>query len=365
MPTDRPAPSERGPGTRVVHAGLPPAADGEPILPGPVFASLYHLTGDIGEHNAASSYHRLGNPTWSRYEAALAELEGGDAVLFASGMAAVTAVCTTFLRAGEVLVAPSDGYHGLRGLAGGQLARAGIDVRLVPSTDEDVLGAMDGAAVVWVESPANPGLAELDIAALADAAHAQGALLVVDSTLATPLRRRPLERGADLVVVSASKHLTGHSDLVLGYVAARDPEHAVALVGTRLLAGAIPGPFETWLAHRSLATLDVRLRRQEETAAALVAYLGGRDDVRDVRYPGFGSVLVFTLADAPTAQTFLAGCELVAEATSFGGVHATAERRARWPADDVAGGFVRFSVGIEDTADVLADVRRALDDAAG
>lgn len=151
-------------------------------------------------------------------------------------------------------------------------------------------------------SPTNPGLGELDVARIARAAHARGTVLAVDSTLATPLRRRPLQEGADLVVVSASKHLTGHSDLVLGYVAVADPGRAAALVTTRLLGGAIAGPMETWLAHRSLPTLEVRLRRQEETAQALVAALQERTEVSNVRYPGFGSVLAFTLADADRAS---------------------------------------------------------------
>jgi len=362
---DRP----RAPGTRVVHGGLPAAIDGDPILPGPVFGSLFHLAGDIDATNASSSYHRLGNPTWTRYEEALAELEGGEVVLFSSGMAAVTAVLTTFLKTGDVLVAPADGYHGLRGLAGGLLARMGVEVRLVPSTDADVLAAIDGATLVWIETPTNPGLGQLDVARIAEAAHAAGALLAVDSTLATPLRLRPLEHGADFVVVSASKHLTGHSDLVLGYVAvpaggvgSEDAGgRAAELVTARLLGGAIAGPMETWLAHRSLPTLEVRLERQEATAATLVAALRERPDVTDVRYPGFGSVLVFTLTDAAAASGFLGRCRLVAEATSFGGVHSTAERRGRWPADAVAPGFVRFSVGIEATQDVVLDVLAALD----
>ena len=352
------------PGTRAVHGGLPAAADGEPILPGPVFGSLFHLAGDIDEANAAQSYHRLGNPTWTRYEEALAGLEGGDVVLFSSGMAAVAAVLTTLLSTGDVLVAPADGYHGLRGLTDGLLARMGVQVRLVPSTDEAVLEAVaaePAPTLVWVESPTNPGLGELDVARIARAAHARGTVLAVDSTLATPLRRRPLQEGADLVVVSASKHLTGHSDLVLGYVAVADPGRAAALVTTRLLGGAIAGPMETWLAHRSLPTLEVRLLRQEETAQALVAALQERTEVSDVRYPGFGSVLAFTLADADRASAFLAACALVAEATSFGGVHSTAERRGRWPADAVAPGFIRFSVGIETTTDLVADVLAALD----
>jgi cystathionine gamma-lyase len=179
--------------------------------------------------------------------------------------------------------------------------------------------------------------------------------------MATPLRLRPLEHGADLTVVSASKHLTGHSDLVLGYVATRDPARAQAIRAWRGLTGAIPGPFEVWLAHRSLPTMAVRLERQEATVRALVELLQAHPVVTDVRWPGIGAVLVFTLADADAAERLLGSLKLVAEATSFGGVHSTAERRARWGTDDLPDGFIRFSAGIEDTADLVADLRDGLD----
>jgi cystathionine gamma-lyase len=162
-------------------------------------------------------------------------------------------------------------------------------------------------------------------------------------------------------MTSASKHLTGHSDLVMGYVATRDPALATAIRTYRGLMGAIPGPFEVWLAHRSLSTLAVRLERQEANAAALREALEAHPAVSDVRWPGFGSVLVFTLADAGAAERFLAATQLVADATSFGGVHSSAERRGRWGTDEVPEGFIRFSAGIEDAADLVADVRAGLD----
>jgi cystathionine gamma-lyase len=349
----------RGPSTRAVHAGLPEPAQGEPFLPGPVFAAPYHLQGpaDASRFN----YHRYTNPTWERLEAAVGELDGGEALFFASGMAAVSAVVVSSLRPGDVLVAPSDAYPGIRSIAVEHLEPRGVDVRLVATDERAVRGAMADATMVWVESPSNPGLDMLDLAALATEVHAAGAVFVVDNTLAGPLRQRPLELGADVVVVSASKSLTGHSDLVLGYVAARDPERLAALRSWRSTTGAIPGPFEAWLAHRSLATLAVRLERQEASAAALAGALRGRDDISDVRWPGVGSVLCFTLRDAERAQAFLAAADLVAEATSFGGLHSSAERRDRWGTDAVPEGFIRFSAGIEDTADLVADVIGALD----
>jgi cystathionine gamma-lyase len=347
----------RGDSTRSTHAGLPAGGQGDPFLPGPTFQAPTHWTGD----GAPAGYGRTGNPTWMRYEAALGELEGGEAVVFSSGMAAAAAVLLPVLKAGDVLVAPQDAYPGVRTIATDHLAPRGVEVRLVPSSDAAFLEATPGATMVWVETPSNPGMDLLDVPRLADAAHAAGAVLAVDGTLATPLRQRALDLGADYAMASASKHLTGHSDLVLGYVATRDADRAAAIRAWRGLTGAIPGPFEVWLAHRSLPTLAVRLEREEANARALAAALAARPDVADVRYPGLGSVLVFTLPDAAAAERFLAAGELVAEATSFGGVHSSAERRARWGTDAVAGGFIRFSAGIEDTEDLVADVLAALD----
>jgi cystathionine gamma-lyase len=349
----------RGDSTRSAHAGLPARADGEPFLPGPTFAGPFHLSG--APDTTRFGYGRNDNPTWALLEDALGELEGGRAVVFASGMAAVTAVVVPALRPGDVLVAPSDGYPGIRTIGAEVLEPRGVEVRLVPTDDAAVREALPGATLVWLESPSNPGLDVLDLAALTAEARAGGATVAVDNTLAGPLRQRPLELGADVSVTSASKHLSGHSDLVLGVVTVADDERAAALRSWRTTTGSIPGPFEAWLAHRSLATLALRLERQEATAAALADRLRGRDDVSDVRWPGVGSVVCFDLGSQLRAQAFLEACDLVAEATSFGGVHSNAERRARWGTDAVGAGFIRLNVGIEDAADLLADVDRALD----
>jgi cystathionine gamma-lyase len=354
--TDRAA---RGPSTRSVHAGLPAEAQGEPFLPGPVFASAFHARGPV--EAAPYTYGRYHNPAWSHLEAALGEVEGGEVVVFASGMAAVSAVVVDTLRPGDVLVAPSDAYPGIRAIAREHLESRGIESRLVPTDAAAIRAALPGATLVWLESPSNPGLDVLDIDALAAEAHSGGALVAVDNTLAGPLRVQPLAAGADWSVLSASKHITGHSDLVLGYVAVRDPDRAAALRTWRGTTGAIPGPFEAWLAHRSLATYALRLERQERNAAALADLLRARDDVADVRWPGVGSVVCFTLESAERAQAFLAAATLVAEATSFGGLHTNAERRGRWGTDAVAEGFIRFSAGIEDTEDLVADIAGALD----
>jgi len=384
-PGDGSADRPRGPtgtrATRVVHAGLPAPAQGTPFLPGPTLAAPFHL---IGPSDASPyGYGRDANPTWTGYEAALGELEGGEAVLFGSGLAAVAAVLLPLPAPGDVVVVPSDGYPSIRQLALEHLRPHGVDVRVVPTEDAAIRAALPGATLVWIETPSNPGLAVLDVAALAAAAHAEGALLVVDNTLATPLLQRPLELGADLSVASASKMLTGHSDLVLGYVAAADRAVATQLHEWRNLTGAIAGPFETWLAHRSLATLDVRHERQCANALAIARALSERDDVHDVRYPGlaghpghalaarsfggvrFGGVLCFDLQTEARAQAFLAAATLIAEATSFGGVHSSAERRLRWAMDDVSPGFIRMSAGIEDADDLIADACAALDATAG
>ena len=371
MERGRPGPRD---GTRVVHAGVPPPRQGAAPVPGPTFAAYYHLEGD--PETADYVYGRYGNPTWTLLEAALAELEGGPAVSFASGMAAVSAVLLPLLGPGDVLVLPSDGYPAVRTLAEGQLARCGVELRHY-RTGEEV--PVEGAKLVWLESPSNPGLELTDIAAVVR--RAGDALVAVDNTLATPLGQRPLELGADFSVGSDSKHLTGHGDLILGHAAVRDPARAQALVDWRTQTGAVPGPFEAWLAHRSIATLELRLERQCATAQALAERLLFRQDVESVRYPGLsgdpahelagrqmhnhGTVVSFTLSGAEHAERFLAACRLVAQGTSFGGVRSSAERRARWGGNDVPPGFIRFSVGCETPEDVLADVEQALDAAQG
>jgi cystathionine gamma-lyase len=372
--TDQPASGPRGaaygPSTRAVHAGRPPAEQGTPLLGGPVLAAPYHLRG--AKDAAAYGYGRDQNPTWTALERALGELDGGQAVTFASGMAAVSAV-TLRLRPGDRLVATVDGYPGIRTLAAQRLQPAGVRVRFVETDTDALIRAADGATMLWVETPSNPRLRSCDVRAVADAAHAAGALLAVDNTLATPLGMQPLALGADLAVMSATKLLSGHSDLLLGAVSVREAALAEELRGIRSHVGAIPGPFEAWLAHRSLATLALRVQRTGENALALARALAEREDVTDVTYPGlddpvaagqmhaFGPVVGFSLPSAEAAQAFLDGCRLVAEATSFGGVETTAERRARWGTDDVPEGFIRLSAGCEDTADLVADVLAALD----
>jgi cystathionine gamma-lyase len=345
-----------GPSTRAVHAGLPEPAQGEPILPGPVLAAPYHLRGD--PHSTPYGYGRDANPTWTALERAIGELDGGSTVVFASGMAAVAAVVLPRLRPGDVFVACGDGYPGVRQIAGEDLEPKGIEVRLAPTNTEKIVAAVEGAALVWLETPSNPRLDTCDVDVVAEATHASGGLLAVDNTVATPLLVQPLDHGADFAMTSGTKALTGHSDVLLGAVSVRDPALAEELVEWRIRTGSILGPFEAWLAHRSLATLGLRLERAQANARALVEALEGR--VTHLRWPGVGPVISFAVPTADDAQTFLDASRLVSEATSFGGVHSTAERRARWGTDDVPEGFIRFSAGIEDTEDLVADVLEAL-----
>jgi cystathionine gamma-lyase len=342
-----------GPSTRTVHAGLPDPAQGEPILPGPVLAAPFHLRGD--PHSTPYGYGRDANPTWTSLERAIGELDGGTTVVFSSGMAAVAAVVLPRLRPGDVFVACGDGYPGVRKLAGEDLEPMGVEVRMVPTDTEAIVAAAEGAALVWVETPSNP---KLDVCDLDAVRAATSGLLAVDNTVATPLGLRPLDHGADFAMVSGTKALTGHSDVLLGAVSVRDPALVDELVDWRIRSGSILGPFEAWLAHRSLATLGLRLERQQANARALVEALEGR--VTHLRWPGVGPVISFALPTAEAAQTFLDECRIVSEMTSFGGIHSSGERRARWGTDDVPEGFIRFSCGIEDTDDLIADVLQAL-----
>ncbi|SEG44786.1 cystathionine gamma-lyase [Actinacidiphila yanglinensis] len=381
MTQDRTAGEPIGDSTRSVHAGRPEARPYEPSLPGPVFVSHYHLP---GEPTGPYVYGRDDNPTWDLLEQAIAELEApGDpaagTLAFASGMGAISAVLLSQVRSGDAVVLPSDCYQTTRALIE-RLESYGVEVRMAPTAGDAQLPLVDGARLVWVESPSNPELDVCDIRRLTDAAHAAGALVAVDNTLATPLGQRPLALGADFSVASGTKALNGHGDLLMGYVTTRSPELADSVRKWRKTVGAIPGPMETWLAHRSLATLSLRVDRQATNALALARALLERPEVTAVRHPGlptdpsheiaskqmrrFGSVVSFTLPDQAHAERFLGALRMTSEATSFGSVQCTAERRARWGGDAVAPGFVRFSVGVEDPDDIVADVVRALDEAA-
>jgi cystathionine gamma-lyase len=360
--------------TQILEAGYPRPSTAGAFVPPVQFASTFTAPGDPAQH--AFTYGRVHNPTWVAWEDALGVLDGGEAVAFASGMAATAALLGVTLAPGDVVVMPDDAYYLARVVASTWLAKIGITARFAPTRNDGQLDALDGAALLWIETPSNPRLDIADIRRLVEAAHGKGVLVAVDNTTATGYLQQPLALGADFVVSSDTKALTGHSDLVLGHVTVGTAERAAALRTWRTQQGAIPGPMETWLAHRSLATLPLRLGRQCESAMQLAKYLSAHESTDEVLYPGlfshpghavaarqmraFGPIVSFDLATRARAEAFLAALTLVREATSFGGIHSTAERRARWGGDAISEGFIRFSVGCEAVEDLLEDVQRGL-----
>jgi cystathionine gamma-lyase len=360
--------------TSILHAGYKAAGDTGPFRDGPQFASTFSSPGEPSDH--AMTYGRFHNATWAAWEEALAVLEDGHAVAFASGMAASAAVFGVSVRPGDVVVLPAESYYTTRVLASSWLKDIGVETRLAPTRDNAQSRVIDGAKLLWLETPANPTLDVCDIRALADLARRGGTLVAVDNTTATAYLQQPLALGADYVVCSDTKALTGHSDLVLGHVATRDADRLTALRTWRSQHGAIPGPMEVWLAHRSLATLPLRLSRQCASAQVVAEFLTSVNVIQHVNYPGlpghpghftakqqmhaFGPVVGFDLGTRAHAERFLRGLRMVREATSFGGVHSTAERRARWGGDEISEGYIRLSVGCESTEDILADLAAAL-----
>jgi len=360
--------------TMIVHAGYRASQETGPFRHGPQFSSTFTTPGDPSQHQF--TYGRFHNPTWTAWEEALAALDGGEAITYASGMAAVAAVFGVCLRPGDVVVLPSDSYYTIRVIASNWLKTIGVQVRMAPTRGNAQASALEGARLLWLETPTNPQLDVCDIRELVQAARAQNVLIAVDNTTATAYLQQPLALGANYVVASDTKALTGHSDLVLGHVATTDPEQATALRTWRTQHGAIPGPMEVWLAHRSLATLPLRLNHQCASALQLARFLAAQPGVEAVFYPGlpdhaaheiakrqmkaFGSIVSFDLGTRARAEQFLSGLTVVREATSFGGVHSTAERRARWGGDAISDGFIRFSVGCESVEDILSDVAAAL-----
>jgi cystathionine gamma-lyase len=367
--------------TRIVRSTLTPAVAGTEMHHGPVFAAPYHAPGDPA--GMPYTYARSHNPTWTELERVLAEMESNEAraVVFASGMAAISAVFGAVLRPGDVLVAPSNSYYTERILLREYFAKIGIEVRTIEQMGPDAVGVvtplLKGARLLWIETPSNPTMDVCDIAELCEAAHAAGALVAVDNTTPTALGQRALDLGADFSVASDTKSLSGHGDILLGHVAVKDADLLGKIEQWRTLMGGILGPMEAWLALRSIPTLPLRMEKTCANAQAIAEFLTTRPEVEKVMYPGlkthpgheiaarqmryFGPVVSFVLRDKAAAETFLARAELLTEATSFGGVTATAERRARWGGDAVAEGFIRLSAGCEEAEDLIADIAQALD----
>ena len=299
----------------------------------------------------AFTYARFSNPTMAEAERRLGGLDGGEALLFASGSAACTSIVLALLLPGQTVALPEGAYYGT-GVLLDELARWGVE-----KVEFDQTGAPPpGVDLVWLEAPSNPFLTMPDFAAAA--AHA--APVVCDSTAATPLHVRPLELGCDLVVHSATKYLAGHDDALLGAVVCKRTSDWARLLEFRTRTGPVPAPDTAWLLLRGLETLEVRVRRQSASAAVIAERLSGHGAVSTVRYAGFGGLLSFDVADAAAARRVETGTELIANMTSLGGVASRIEARARWEGERVPPGLLRLSVGLEDLDALWHDLERAL-----
>jgi cystathionine gamma-synthase len=343
---------------------------GAPLNVPPTFAATYRDGGEIG-------YGRFDNPTWAAFERTIGALEGGHAVSFASGQAASTAVLTP-LAQGATVVLPQDAYTGTRALMSELEQRGALSLRAVDVTDtEAVLAALDGARLLWLESPTNPMLGIAELPRLLEAARSARAFSVVDNTFATPVLQQPLALGADAVLHSATKYLGGHSDLVMGVVVTANPQRREVLVEHRTMRGSVPGVMEAYLALRGLRTLAVRVREQSAAALELATRLNGDPRIHAVHYPGlasdpgherasaqmsaFGGMVSFELRDGDAADRLVGALRLIVGGTSLGGVESTIDRRRRWPGEErVPAGLLRLSVGLEHVEDLWEDLDQAL-----
>jgi cystathionine gamma-synthase len=359
------------PDTVAVQAGRGAPTGGAPLNVPPVLASVFRAGGDGPE------YAREGNPTWAAFEEAVGALEGGHATAFASGIAAIAAVAELVPLGGRI-VAPADAYAGGRKLLAELAALGRAQVTFEDMTDLDALAAAAaGADLVWLESPTNPLLQVVDLQRAVAIGREQGAIVAVDNTFATPLGQRPLDLGADVVVHSATKLIGGHSDLLLGVAVAHPPELHHRLVEQRTRRGAVPSPFDAFLALRGLRTLALRLERGAANAGELARRLLSHPAVERVRYPGleehpghelarrqmlsFGTIVSFEVDGPVTADRVCAQVRVLVPATSLGGVETTIERRAKWSDEDLTPpGLLRVSVGCEHVDDLWDDLDHAL-----
>ena len=303
--------------------------------------------GEVG----AFSYSRFSSPTVAEAERALGELEGGHALLFASGSAAALSVVLALCRPGETIALAKGAYYGT-GVLFRELERWGLE-----HVEFDQTGAPPEADLVWLEAPSNPFLTVPSF----ERAAAHPAPALCDSTAATPVHVRPLEHGCELVLHSATKALSGHDDALLGAVVCRDETTAARLREFRDRSGAVAAPDVAWLLLRSLATLELRVARQTETARRLADLLREHPKVEIVRYPGFGGLLSFDVEDAEAARRVETRTRLVENMTSLGGVTSRIEARSRWEGERVPPGLLRLSVGLEDAGGLWADLQRALE----
>ena len=364
--------SEQRPETIAITAGRPALTPDSALNPPISLNSTFTSGGPIG-------YGRYGNETWTALEAAIGALEGGQTLSYSSGMAAVSAVFST-LPVGAKVVASNQGYSGVMTLLGNLTAAKKINSTLVSIADTDeVIAALDGADFLWLESPTNPSLDVADLPALIKAAKSRNITVAVDNTFATALVQKPLSMGADIVMNSVTKYLAGHSDVILGSLSTNSPMHFKALEDARKFNGAIPGPFEAWLALRGIRTFPIRFARASENALELAKRLSEHPLVTRVRYPGlptdpqhdkaksfmkgFGAIVSFEfVGNGEATDRVCESSKIVTYATSLGGVESLWERRRRWPIESasVPESLIRLSVGCEDVEDLWADIDAAL-----
>jgi cystathionine gamma-synthase len=358
--------------SRVVAAGRPERTSDAGVNVPIELNSTFLAPGPTG-------YGRYGNKSWSALESAIEALECGSTLVFSSGIAAISSLFSILPR-GAVITASQNGYSGTMVLLRQAEASGAAEVRYVDvSNTEQVLAALPGSTLLWLESPTNPALEVADMPRLIAAAKGQNIGVAVDNTFATPLVQQPLEMGADVVVHSLTKYISGHSDVILGSISTKDQALYQRLSDVRKINGAIPGPFEVWLALRGLRTLGVRMERAQKNALEIATRLSLHPAVDRVRYPGlptdphheiaksfmkgFGAVISFDHAGgAQAADRACAASLLVAHATSLGGVESLWERRHRWSTESptIPTNLIRLSVGIEDIEDLWSDIDKAL-----
>ncbi len=372
MSTDREYIKKLSPESQVVASGRPGRTKDASLNPNIELSATFHAGGDIG-------YGRFGNASWKALEEAIELIEGGKTILFSSGLAAISAIFKTVPN-GSVIVTSKNGYTGTMNLLRQISEINGMQVRYVDvSNTQEVLTALEGANFAWIESPTNPALEVADLPKIIKQAKSLGLIVGVDNTFATGLLQQPLKMGADFSMNSVTKYLSGHSDVVMGSVSSRNENLLTKVLDVRKFHGAIPGPFEAWLALRGVRTLSLRLAKAQENAMELAKRLSSHPQVDRVRYPGletdphhlmaksfmkgFGAILCIEVkGGANAADRACESSKLITYATSLGGVESLWERRQRWgsEAPSIPDNLVRISVGIENIEDLWLDIDQSL-----
>ena len=355
--------------SQVVAAGRPEKKPDGALNPPIALNSTFHEGGPIG-------YGRYGNEAWSALEEAISILEGGQTLIFSSGMAAISAALS-LLPPGSTIIAAENGYQGTTTMLKKMHEHKQLNVRFVNLPDtEQVLKALPGANMLYLESPTNPAIEVVDLPKVISAGKKEGCLVVVDNTLATPMVQNPLQLGADICVHSVTKYLSGHSDVLLGCAVVKDTSLLDRLEQSRRYGGAIAGPFEAWLALRGVRTFALRMQRSQENAMELAKRLEKDKRVSKVRFPGlpsdpyheraksfmkgFGAMISFEVkAEVSQIENMCNSSKLITNATSLGGVESIWERRRRWATEShtIPENLIRFSVGIENVEDLWADIQ--------